>query len=153
MSASTDSTLHYITGTTALVIPSPNTGFPALWYTASLKDPDSWKYAGSDYVSTYHLIGDEGIWDATAILSMYGYEGDQIILAASHERAVFDLLIHYCVMKGTLIPNIQASDIDDIVCFDQVKKWLTEATPYLPEVGLERALLWLVRPEHLSYAP
>ena len=109
---------HYITGTTALVIPNPKSGYPALWYSASLKDQDSWKRAGRDYVSTHHLIGDAGIRDATYVLSTYGYEGDEILWTASHERAVFDLLIHYCVIKGVPLPNLQASDIDDVVCFD-----------------------------------
>lgn len=116
--------MYYISGSTALVIPN-KAGMPALCYTASLKEPTSWKYAGRDYVSTRHLIDDDGIWDATAVLSRYGYEGDEVVWVASHERAVFDLLIHYCIIKGTIIPNFQASHIYGIVCFDQVVKWLT----------------------------
>ena len=97
ISDSIDAIIHYLTSSTALVIPNPRSCFPGLWYTASIRDSDSWMFAGKDYVSTHHFIGDESIWDATGILLGYGYEDDKVVSAASHEHAVFDRLIHYCV--------------------------------------------------------
>ena len=115
ISDSIDAIIHYLTSSTVLVIPNPRSGFSWLWYTASIKDPHSWMFAGKDYVSTHHFIGDEGIWDATGILLGYGFEGDKVVSAASYEHAVLDRLIHYSVNLSKLIPNIHALVIDDIV--------------------------------------
>ena len=133
---------HYLTGASALSLPGRNTPATALWYSSSLQRPESWQIAGVDIVGAGELLGVTGLWDATRTLEDLGIEVGRI-WAASHERAVFDLMYHYCEHKSKPIPNIQASDIDDIVDLNQVVSWIQQCTNFLSPEGVERMHHWL----------
>lgn len=133
---------RYLTGSTALTLTPPDGPMPALWYTEGLSNPNSWRIAGRDLVSTQPLLGCAGLWDATRAINQYGFTLPQV-WAATPERAIFDLLIHYCECRGKPVPNVQASDIDDVVQLDQVKAWLEQCRPFLSERGLDRMAHWL----------
>lgn len=133
---------YYLTGTTALALPGPGDKMPALWYSSSLADPSTWRIAGRDIIRTDGLVGVAGLWDATLMTATYGIHLPQV-WAASPERAIFDLLIHYCEVRGKPVPNIQVSDIDDVVNIDQVEGWIRQSTPFLSTRGMQGIRAWL----------
>lgn len=51
---------------------------------------------------------------------------------ASYERAVFDLRYHYIehnnrmVPNNLVMPNIQPTDMDDVVDFEQITAWVLD---------------------------
>ena len=45
---------------------------------------------------------------------------------ASYERAVFDLLYYHIEQNSRVVPNVQPSDIDDVVDLDSVQEWVWE---------------------------
>ena len=47
-------------------------------------------------------------------------------MSASYERAVFDLLYFYVEKEGRVVPNVQPSDIDDVVDFQIVVDWIKQ---------------------------
>ena len=69
--------------------------------------------------STECLIGHEDLYDATAVLRRYAPKTPGGTLAATYERAVFDLLYHH-ISQGKPVPGYQAKDIDDAVDFEKV---------------------------------
>jgi len=133
---------HYLSGTTALSIPGPNGDAPALWYSSSLSDPKTWRIAGSNLTSTHDLLGVIGLWNATEVIARYGVHLP-CIWAASPERAVFDLLIHHGEIKRKPIPNVQVSDVDDVVSIEIVREWIVQCSPFLSEQGRQIILGWL----------
>lgn len=133
---------NYITGSTALCIPSPDGSAPALWHSSSLSNPDTWQIAGSHITSTHHLLGAAGLWNATEMIGRYGVHLP-CIWAATPERATFDLLIHHCEMNHCLVPNVQASDIDDVVRMEVVMEWVTQCKPSLSEQGTQIMEGWM----------
>ncbi|MGM0767093.1 MAG: hypothetical protein ACQEV6_03620 [Pseudomonadota bacterium] len=45
---------------------------------------------------------------------------------ASYERAVFDLLYHHIEQNNRIVPNVQPTDINDVVDFDRIIAWVWE---------------------------
>ena len=129
----------YVTGLTALNIPMPN-GTTADWHSHGLVNRDHWTWSNDLLMDTSYLIGMAGVYDATKALRQYSPDTPDGTLAASYERAVFDLLHHFS-MIGEPVPNIQAKDIDDSVDFDLVKSWIRSAD-ILTEERKARMLDW-----------
>lgn len=116
---------QYVTGITALNIPIPSRVF-ADWHSYGLANVHAWSRSGTTLIDTSHLLGMTGVYDATEALRRYAPDTTTGTLAATYERAVFDLLYH-SAMTGKPVPNIQAKDIDDSVDFDLVKSWIRSA--------------------------
>lgn len=132
----------YLSGATALSLPQKGGGPPALWYSSSLSDPRSWRIAGKNLSDTTALLGVMGLWDASEILRGYGIDRP-LIWAASPERATFDLLFHYCEVKRKIVPNIQASDLDDVVDLQVVSSWIHQCQAFLSPIAVENIRVWL----------
>ncbi len=81
-----------------------------------------------------------GVYDATSILRHYAQETPEGTLAASYERAVFDLLYHFAMVSKP-VPNIQYKDIDDAIDAEQIKRWI-ETCEMLPEFRKATMLDW-----------
>jgi len=133
---------YYLTGASALCLPGRGDHPPALWYTHRLSNPGSWQIAGAGITSSINLLGVNGLWDATSSMASLGVKVHRI-WAASHERAIFDLLYHFCEVSGKPIPNIQASDIDDVVSLGDVSTWMEQLSPFISAPGLRRMRAWL----------
>lgn len=114
--------MTYITGITALNIPLPS-GVSADWHTSGLANTQAWSWSGRALMDTCHLLGDAGIYDATHALRPYAPDTPKGTLAASYERAVFDLP-YQSSLTGKAVPNIQCKDIEDIVNMEKVKCWI-----------------------------
>lgn len=100
----------YITGLAALCIPQPGRTKP-FWH--SVQEPDSnWTVAGRSYPDTSWLFGERELVDVSDYFSSVGIKTD-LILCASYERAVFDLLHHHIEQNNQVAPNVQPSDIRD----------------------------------------
>ncbi len=93
--SSQDATKHYLTAATGLSIPRPSDHMPALWYSSTLSNPESWIIAGRDLASTNELLGASGLWDATETIARYGVRLP-VVWAIDHERSLVDLLINFC---------------------------------------------------------
>jgi len=91
-------------------------------------------------LSTEHLLGGQDLYDATTILRRYASTTPAATLAATYERAVFDLLNHF-VSQGKNGLNYQVKDIDDAVDFEKVKIWIQ--TVGLPREQSNSMLEWL----------
>lgn len=115
---------------------------PVLWYSSSLSNPKIWKIAGNNLTSTSSLLGVTGLWDATKIIARYGVHLP-LIWAASPERAVFDLLVHHGEINRKRVPNVQMSDVDDVVSIERVREWVVQCKPLLSEQGCQLMLAWL----------
>ncbi|PTB99803.1 hypothetical protein C9993_01450 [Marinobacter sp. Z-F4-2] len=112
----------YITGLTALCIPHPGR-FKAFWH--GIGPPDTWTVAGRNYPDTSHLFGDREIVDVSAYLALAGVQ-TTLSRCASYERAVFDLLYHHIEQNNRPVPNVQPSDLDDVVNFEGIRAWILE---------------------------
>lgn len=113
----------YITGLSALCIPHPGRWSP-LWY--SLRSPDSrWNVGGKNWSDTSWFFGSTELVDVSEYLLLAEIETD-LTLCASYERAVFDLLYRCIEKKGVPVPNVQPTDIDDVVSFNQVEQWVID---------------------------
>lgn len=133
-------TQTYITGITALNILWPDR--PAAdWHTLGLANVFAWSWAGQQLMSTEHLLGDQDLYEATSILRCYAPETPEGMLAASYQRAVFDLL-YSSAIKRKPVGNIQAADIDDAVDFGLVIRWIESLDP-LPAEVRNKMLAWL----------
>lgn len=114
----------YITGLAALCIPHTGRSKP-FWQ--SLKNPDSnWTVAGRNYPDTSWFFGERELVDVSQYLAQAGLK-TRISMCASYERAVFDLLYAHIEQKGKPVPNVQASDIDDVVDLERIKHWVQKA--------------------------
>lgn len=45
---------------------------------------------------------------------------------ASYKRGVFDLLYHHIEQNNRMVPNVQPTDINDVVDFDRIIAWVWE---------------------------
>lgn len=133
---------YYLSGATALALPGADGTPPVLWYSSSISNPNTWRIAGKTLTNTTYLLGVIGLRDATDIIAQYGVHLP-CIWAASPERAVFDLLIHFCEVKGQAIPNIQAGDVDDVVDIERVQDWIAKCEPFLSASGRMRIQNWI----------
>ncbi|TVP60584.1 MAG: XRE family transcriptional regulator [Halomonadaceae bacterium] len=133
---------YYLSGTTALSLPPEDGRPPALWYSSSLGNPKSWRIAGKHLTHTGHLIGVVDLWDATTAIARYGVTVPRLWVA-SPERAVFDLLIDHCEIKGKTVPNVQASDVDDVVSLSRVAQWVDMCEPFLSQKGIASIREWI----------
>lgn len=128
---------HYLTAATGLSIPRPSDNIPALWYSSTLSNPESWIIAGRDLESTNELLGATGLWDAIETIARYGVRLP-VVWAADHSRSLFDLLINFCEFKSKPVPNIQVSDIDDVVDIERVNELIGLCHPLISPQGLGR---------------
>lgn len=133
---------YYLSGASALSLPPEDGRPPALWYSSSLSNPKNWQVAGKHLTHTGSLIGVIGLWDATFAIARYGVTVPSI-WAASPERAVFDLLVDHCEVDESTVPNIQATDIDDVVNLKQVTQWIELCKGFLSRAGRVRMQDWL----------
>lgn len=120
--------IPYITAQTALCTVHPGRPKP-LWH--SLGSSTVWAIAGQNFPDTSHLFGDREIVDISEFLRLSGMPVD-LSRCASYERAVFDLLYHYIeqnnrmVPSNRVVPNIQPTDIDDVVDFGRITAWVRD---------------------------
>jgi len=128
----------YVTGITALNIPWPDR-LQADWHSLGLFNGHAWCWSGEMLKSTEHLLGNQGLRDATEILRRYVPDTPEGTFAAGHERAVFDLLHHFTKI-GKPVPNIQYKDIDHALDADQIKRWIQAVD--LPEEQKKTMLAW-----------
>ena len=84
--------------------------------------PDVWKIAGQNFPDTSFFFGEREIIDIAEYLDLLGIQAN-ITRCASYERATFDLLYHHIEQRGKAVPNVQPSDINDVVDFDRVRGW------------------------------
>lgn len=133
---------YYLSGITALCLSPPDGRPPALWYSSSLSNPRSWRIAGKHMVHTGLLIGVTGLWNATSTIAQQGVTVP-CIWAASPERAVFDLLIDSCEIRKCRVPNVQVSDVDDVVNLGQVEQWIEQCEPFLSDASNKAIKAWL----------
>lgn len=133
---------YYLSGATALALPGDEGAPPALWYSSAIGNPNTWRIAGKNLTNTGYLLGVTGLRDATGIIALYGIHLPRI-WAASPERAVFDLLVHFCEVKGQSVPNIQVSDLDDVVDMERVQTWIAQCGPFLSAAGRMRMQTWI----------
>jgi len=106
----------------------------------ALLNPQAWSWSGKTLMETNHLLSMTGVYDATDTLRRYAPETPEETLAASYERAVFDLL-YTAVIKGKRVPNLQPTDIDDAVDFSLVAQCI-ESADLAPDKR-KRMLAWL----------
>lgn len=114
---------YYITGLTALCIPQLSR-FKPFWH--GIGTPDTWSVAGQSYADTSCFFGELEIVDVSEYLAQSGIHTN-LSKCASYERAVFDLLYHHIEQKNRPVPNVEPSDIDDVVDFDRIRQWVQQA--------------------------
>ena len=114
--------IPYITGLTALCALHPGRPKP-FWH--SMGSPAVWAIAGHNYPDTSFLFGDREIIDISEFLALSGLPVN-LSRCASYERAVFDLLYHHIEQNNRVVPNIQPTDINDVVDFDRITAWVWE---------------------------
>ena len=131
----------YITGLTALCIPHPGRS-KAFWH--GIGSPDAWTVAGQNYPDTSHLFGDREIVDVSAYLALAGVQAS-LSRCASYERAVFDLLYRNIEQNNRPVPNVQPSDLDDVVNFEVIRGWIREWERAGQLTHEEAMLAWLSR--------
>jgi muramidase (phage lysozyme) len=112
----------YITGITALCMIQPGR-FKAFWH--GIGATNAWSVAGQNYPDTSCFLGEREIIDVSEYLALCGIQTD-VTRCASYERAVFDLLHYHIEQKRQVVPNVQSTDIDDVVDFDRVREWIKE---------------------------
>lgn len=137
-----DRAAHYLTGITALNIPIEGRDF-ADWHTTYLANTRSWRITGVNFISTEWLIGLDGVYRVNEELEERGLVFDRDIYAASYERAVFDMLHEFCVVRAKPVPNIQAEDIDDAVDFHKVMNWINQSVSLVDDDKLGTMRSWL----------
>jgi hypothetical protein len=113
----------YITGLAALCIPHPGRTKP-FWH--SVQEPDStWTVAGRNFPHTSWFFGQRELVDVSDYFSLARIKTD-LILCASYERATFDLLYHHIEQSNGVVPNVQPTDINDVVDFERIVSWVFE---------------------------
>jgi len=129
----------YITGLTALCMPHPGR-LKAFWH--DIGSPDAWTVAGRNYPDTSHLFGDRELVDVSEHLALAGVQ-TTLFRCASYERAVFDLLYHHIEQNNRPVPNVQPSDLDDVVNFEMTWGWIREWEQSGQLMHGETMLAWL----------
>lgn len=112
----------YITGQTALCTLHPGRLKP-FWH--SLGSPAVWAIAGQNYPDTSYLFGEREIVNISEFLALSGMPVN-LSRCASYERAVFDLLYYHIEQNNRVVPNVQPSDINDVVDFERIVAWVWE---------------------------
>lgn len=112
----------YITGQTALCIVHPGRCKP-FWH--HFGSPDVWQIAGKNHPDTSFFFGDQELVDVSETFALWGID-PPICVSASYERAVFDMLYLHIEKEGVMVPNVQSSDIDDVVDFKRILDWISE---------------------------
>ena len=93
---------HYITGMSALAIPSYG-WFGTDWSAWAVFSGDKPCYrSGFEYPSTKHIFGDYGIVDKTDYLHREGMTNGEPVFVANPERAVADIIYKYKDEKNDL---------------------------------------------------
>ena len=133
---------NYMTGKPALAIPRPNDRVRAIIMPSANASPSTWQIAGLALTSTKHLIGDAGLWDSSVVLRDYGITLKPA-WAATHERAVFDILFHFCEWRSMPVPDLKVSDIKDTVDLKQVISWFDQCADEITAEGRNRINEWL----------
>jgi hypothetical protein len=87
--------------------------------------PEVWAIAGHRYPDTSFLFGEREILDISGFLALSGLPVT-LSRCASYERAVFDLLYHHIERNNRIVPNVQPTDINDVVDFDRIIAWVWE---------------------------
>jgi hypothetical protein len=140
---------RYLTGLTALNIPSPEgTGdwhFSETFEGAAGRPPGPYQLAGDDLLNTRFLLGDAGIFDARSRLEPYRLElPPGPIYAADHYRAIADICLTAIVARQSFENSII---LDDWLPEpdEQVRLWrlLETAKPALTVDQWERIDLWM----------
>ncbi|MCL1485098.1 MAG: hypothetical protein MH208_12605 [Marinobacter sp.] len=80
------------------------------------------------------FLGAHELWDATEEIKSLGVKVARI-WSATHERALFDLMYHFFEVRQKPMPNIQVSDIDDVVNMGKVQQWVKDFRPFLSSKG------------------
>jgi len=112
----------YITGVTALCLIHPGRRFKPFWHPVG--SPDRWHIAGQNYPDTSSFLGDQELIDVSEILAKWDVE-TPLCISASYERAVFDFLHNHIELNNQVVPNVQPSDINDVVDFGRVLGWVS----------------------------
>jgi len=113
----------YITGLAALCIPHPRRTKP-FWH--SVQEPDStWTVAGRNFPDTSWHFGQRELVDVSDYFSLAGIKTD-LTQCASYERAVFDLLYYHIEQNSRMVPNVQPTDINDVVDFERIVSWILD---------------------------
>jgi len=112
----------YITAQTALCTLHLGRLKP-FWH--SMGSPAVWAIAGQNFPDTSYLFGEREIVDISEFLALSGMPVN-LSRCASYERAVFDLLYYHIEQNSRVVPNVQPSDIDDVVDLDSVQEWVWE---------------------------
>lgn len=134
--------IKYLTGLTSLNMFLEGREAP-LWHTTYITNTRSWSISGVNFSSTSWLLGVEGLVRANEPLERAGLSFDFDIYTASYERAVFDLLYEFCVVRDVTVPNVQATDIDDVVNFQKIMEWIDRSGPFLEHDQIEKMKRWL----------
>lgn len=141
----------YLTGMTALNIPSPNgTGgdwhFNEAFYGRGSIKPKIFLAGEGEALNTNDILHDFGIYECSSILRKAGIPiaKQEKVYAANHYRAVLDML-YRCVRLLKSYPS--HLDIDDWLDDEQQKKNLLEYVhllkPYLETTEWEMIQSWL----------
>lgn len=87
---------HYLTGTSAMTIPSPDTSF-VNWHFVDtfLSGKADFRVAGVNFPDTSTLLGRRGVHECAATLRRLGVElpADRPFYSANRDRAFLDLLV------------------------------------------------------------
>jgi hypothetical protein len=87
---------HYLTGTSAMAIPSPDTPFVDWHFVDTfLEGKASFRVAGTNFPDTTALLGSLGIHECSGILRRHGVPlpPDRGFYAANRDRALLDLIV------------------------------------------------------------
>lgn len=139
--------IKYLTGSTSLNLSLEGRDAP-LWHNTYISNVRSWSISGVNFSSTMWLLGVEGLVLANDSLKMAGLSFDFNVYAASYERAIFDLLYEFCVVRDKPIPNIQATDVDDTVDFQKVMQWIDKSCLFIDHDKIEKMKQWLIKSDY-----
>ena len=142
-----ENAIRYLTGLSALnlIVEGRDSAY---WHTSHIKNVKAWSISGVNFSSTQWLLGVADIFRANKSLSKSGVNLNVDIYAASYERAVFDMLYEFVVVREKVIPNIQAKDIDDAVDFDKVMDWIDKSNGFIDSDKLEEMKSWLKKSDY-----
>ncbi|TXH56089.1 MAG: hypothetical protein E6Q89_05885 [Bacteroidia bacterium] len=104
---------HYLTGSSALNIPTEDGDFSDWHFTETFfKNKAKFKVAGRNFIDTSNLFGDYGVKECSDTLRRYGLTIEAKVYVANHIRAVLDM-IYKNISEETLPSHIVLDDIFD----------------------------------------
>ncbi|MDR2844774.1 MAG: hypothetical protein LBV28_01635 [Puniceicoccales bacterium] len=142
----TTSPTRYLTGKTALNIPSPE-GTGDWHFSETFASPPRHSIAGENRISTKAFLGDEGIFDCAPILRRCGAVDGATsrVFAANHYRAVADLVLDLVIRRKAKVAGVVV--LDDWFPQNDEKRRVVEllekARPKLPAEHWEKISTWL----------